>query len=728
MDITVKLAEEFGLTARNAENCITLLDEGNTVPFIARYRKEQTGNIDDQVLREFSERLIYLRNLEKRKEEVSAAIEGQGKLTEEITVALSQAVTLAEVEDIYRPYKQKKKTRASVAIAKGLEPLADLILQQTAAKGDLTALATPYVDAEKGVENEKDALSGASDIIAERVSDNAELRKRLRTLFLKFGVLSTKAVKTDKEGGEVYETYADYQEPVSEIKSYRTLAVNRGEDEGFLRVKVEIDADFAHRIARKTVVKAGAFTEAFLSSAADDGYDRLIAPSIEREIRSELTDRAEEQAIKVFEMNLKNLLMRPALKGKIIMGFDPGFRTGCKIAVVDPTGKFLDKTVVYPTQSSDKKKEEAKAILSAMIKKWKVDVISIGNGTASRESEQFISEMIQTENLSVAYIVENEAGASVYSASKIGKEEFPDFDVSERSAVSIARRVQDPLSELIKIDPKFIGVGQYQHDMPEKRLDSALSGVLEDCVNAVGVNLNTASYSLLTYVAGLNSAIAKNIVEYREQNGVFTRRNQVLKVPKLGEKAYKQCAGFLRVADGENVLDNTGVHPESYPAAEQLLKTFSYTLADVKNGAIGELKGKVSAYGVEKAATECGVGVPTLNDIVAELMKPGRDVRDKLEQPLLRTGAMDLSELKVGTVLKGTVRNVTDFGAFVDIGVHQDGLVHISELSDRFIRHPSEVVKVGDQVTVSVLTVDVKKQRIGLTMKGVQQSVKKQNA
>ncbi|MBR2616929.1 MAG: RNA-binding transcriptional accessory protein, partial [Clostridia bacterium] len=577
-------------------------------------------------------------------------------------------------------------------------------------------------------ENEKDALAGASDIIAERVSDNAELRKRLRALFLKFGVLSTKAVKTDKEGGEVYETYADYQEPVSEIKSYRTLAVNRGEDEGFLRVKVEIDVDFAHRIARKTVVKAGVFTEEFLSNAADDGYDRLIAPSIEREIRNELTDRAEEQAIKVFEMNLKNLLMRPALKGKIIMGFDPGIRTGCKIAVVDPTGKFLDKTVVYPTQPSEKKKEEAKAILSGMIKKWKVDVISIGNGTASRESEQFVSEMIQTENLSVSYIVENEAGASVYSASKIGKEEFPDFDVSERSAVSIARRVQDPLSELIKIDPKSIGVGQYQHDMPEKRLDSALAGVLEDCVNAVGVNINTASYSLLTYVAGLNSAIAKNIVEYREQNGVFTRRNQVLKVPKLGEKAYKQCAGFLRVADGENVLDNTGVHPESYPAAEQLLKTFSYTLADVKNGAIGELRGKVTAYGVEKAATECGVGVPTLNDIVAELMKPGRDVRDKLEQPLLRTGAMDLSELKVGTVLKGTVRNVTDFGAFVDIGVHQDGLVHISALSDRFIRHPSEVVKVGDQVTVSVLSVDVKKQRIGLTMKGVQQSVKKQNA
>ncbi len=726
MDITVKLAEEFGLTQRNAENCITLLDEGNTVPFIARYRKEQTGNIDDQVLREFSERLVYLRNLEKRKEEVTASIAGQGKLTEEITVALSAALTLAEVEDIYRPYKQKKKTRASVAIAKGLEPLADFILQQTAPQGDLFALAAPYVDADKGVQTETEALTGASDIIAERVSDNAELRKRLRTLFLKFGILSTKAVKTDKEGGEVYETYADYQEPVSEIKSYRTLAVNRGEDEGFLRVKVEIDADFAHRIARKTVVKTGAFTEEFLSLAADDGYDRLIAPSIEREIRNELTDRAEEQAIKVFEMNLKNLLMRPALKGKTIMGFDPGFRTGCKIAVVDPTGKFLDKTVVFPTQSSDKKKEETKAILSGLIKKWKVDVISIGNGTASRESEQFISDMIQTENLSVAYIVENEAGASVYSASKIGKEEFPDFDVSERSAVSIARRVQDPLSELIKIDPKSIGVGQYQHDMPEKRLDAALSGVLEDCVNAVGVNLNTASYSLLTYVAGLNSAIAKNVVEYREKNGVFTRRNQVLKVPKLGEKAYKQCAGFLRVADGENVLDNTGVHPESYAAAEQLLKTFSYTLTDVKNGSVSELKGKLAAYGIEKAAKECGVGVPTLNDIVAELMKPGRDVRDKLEQPLLRTGAMDLSELKVGTVLKGTVRNVTDFGAFVDIGVHQDGLVHISELSDRFIRHPSEVVKVGDPVTVSVLSVDVKKQRIGLTMKNIQQSVKKQ--
>lgn len=718
MDVIVKLSEEFSLTKANAANCVALLDEGNTVPFIARYRKEMTGHIDDQVLREFAERLTYLRNLEKRKEEISAAIDSQGKLTPEISEALAKAETLTEAEDIYRPYKQKKKTRASVAIARGLEPLADLILAQTASIGSVEELAQPFVSEEKEVLDVKSAIAGAKDIIAERVSDNAELRKRLRELFMKFGEISSKLGKSEDEKAKVYETYADYAEPVNQIKSHRVLALNRGEDEGFLKVKVAIDGEFAHRLARKNYVKAGAFTAQTVEEACDDAYDRLIAPSIEREIRNLLTDAAEEQAIKVFEVNLKNLLMRPALKGKTVLGLDPAYRTGCKIAVVDPTGKFLAKTVVYPTPPQNKT-EEAKAVLLKLIEKYEVDLISIGNGTASRESENFVASFIKQASRPVSYIVENEAGASVYSASKLGAEEFPDFDVSERSAVSIARRVQDPLSELIKIDPKSIGVGQYQHDMPEKRLDGALSGVLEDCVNAVGVNLNTASYSLLSYVAGLNLGIAKNIVAYREEKGKFTERKQILKVSKLGEKAYKQCAGFLRVEGGKNVLDNTGVHPESYEATEKLLQLFNYSLADVKNGDVLELKEKIKAYGENKAALECGIGVPTLRDIVTELIKPGRDIRDKLAPPLLRTGAMDITELVTGMELSGTVRNVIDFGAFVDIGVHQDGLVHISEISDRYIRHPSEALKVGDVVTVRVLGVDVKKNRISLTMKGL---------
>ncbi len=720
MNITAKLAEEFSLKESNVQNCITLLDEGNTVPFIARYRKEMTGHIDDQVLRELSERLTYLRNLEKRKEEVSAAIAEQGKLTEEIEKALSAAVTLTEVEDIYRPYKQKRKTRASVAIQKGLEPLADLILSQTDREGDLEALAKPYVSEEKGVKDEKEALAGASDIIAERVSDDAALRKRFRELYLKFGNVSTKTVKSEDEKAATYEMYADYSEPVPEIKSHRILAIDRGEAEGFIKAKVAIDPDFAHRIAQKGVVKQGVFTEAFLQNACSDAYDRLIAPSIEREIRNQMTERADEQAIRVFEINLKNLLMRPALKGKVVLGLDPAYRTGCKIAVVDPTGKFLDKTVIYPTPPQNKV-AEAKAVILKLIDKYKVDVISIGNGTASRESENFVADLLKDASRPVSYIVENEAGASVYSASKLGAEEFPDFDVSERSAVSIARRVQDPLSELIKIDPKSIGVGQYQHDMPEKQLDEALAGVLEDCVNAVGVDLNTASRSLLTFVAGLNAGIAKNVVAYREENGAFTERKQVLKVPKLGEKAYQQCAGFLRVPGGKNVLDNTGVHPESYAATEKMLQILGMTLSDVKNGAAADLGKKVRAYGAEKLAKECEVGVPTLTDIVTELEKPGRDVRDSLEKPLLRTGAMDISGLVPGMELKGTVRNVIDFGAFVDIGVHQDGLVHISELSDRYIRHPSEVVKVGDVVTVRVLAADPVKKRVSLSMKGIKQ-------
>ena len=721
MDILKKLTEEFpSVREDRAQNIINLIDEGNTIPFIARYRKEMTGSCDDQVLREFNDRLTYLRNLEKRKEEVSSAIEEQGKMTDEIRNALSAAATLTEVEDIYRPYKQKKKTRASVAIERGLQPLADFILAQDK-NADVHAEARKYIDEEKGVPDEASAIAGAKDIIAEIISDDANVRKKLRNLFTKNGEIVTKLVNADKEGAKTYEMYADYSEAVGEIKSHRILAVNRGEKEGFLKVKLAVNDEIAKRIACAGYVKDGGESTQLVREAGEDGYDRLIAPSVEREVRAALTESASEQAIKMFEVNLRPLLLQPPVKDKITLGLDPAYRTGCKIAVVDGTGKVLDKTVVYPTPGPKQNEEAAKETLEKLIEKYGVEVISIGNGTASKESEIFVAGMVkdikEKTGREVSYVVVSEAGASVYSASPLGAEEFPDYDVAERSAVSIARRLQDPLAELIKIDPKSIGVGQYQHDMDKKRLDSVLSGVLEDCVNSVGVDLNTASVSLLKYVAGLNAGIAKNLVLYREEHGKFKNRKEIMKVPKLGEKAFTQCAGFLRVPGGENILDNTAVHPESYAAAEKLLSLFGYSDEDVKAGGIGELPAKVKAYGEEKAAKECGLDVPTLKDVVAELVKPGRDIRDSLPKPVLRSDVMDIKDLAAGMELTGTVRNVVDFGAFVDIGVHQDGLVHISEITDRYIKHPSDVLKVGQVVTVWVKDVDVKKNRIGLTMK-----------
>ena len=721
MDILQKLTEEFpSIRLDRAKNIIDLIDEGNTIPFIARYRKEMTGSCDDQVLREFNDRLAYLRGLEKRKEEIAKAIAEQGKMTDEIAAALAAAATLTEAEDIYRPYKQKKKTRAGVAIERGLQPLAEAILAQDKAL-DVRAEAAKYIDEEKGVSTAEDAIAGAKDIIAEIVSDDANVRKKLRNLFMKNGEVVTKLVNAEKEGAKTYEMYADYSESVAEMKSHRILAVNRGEKEGFLKVKVVFNDVIAKRIASAGYLKDGGGSTKLVQEAAEDGYDRLIYPSIEREIRALLTERAGEQAIKMFEVNLKPLLMQPPVKDKVTLGLDPAYRTGCKIAVVDGTGKVLDKTVVYPTPGPKQNVGAAKAKLKELIAKYGVEIVSIGNGTASKESEIFVSELIkevkEETGREVAYIVVSEAGASVYSASPLGAEEFPDYDVAERSAVSIARRLQDPLAELIKIDPKSIGVGQYQHDMDKKRLDSVLSGVLEDCVNSVGVDLNTASVSLLKYVAGLNAGIAKNIVAYREEHGKFSTRREILKVPKLGEKAFTQCAGFLRITDGANILDNTAVHPESYGAAQKLLSLFGYTEEDVKEGKIADLPAKVKGYGAEKAAEEAGLDVYTLNDVVAEIVKPGRDIRDSLPKPVLRQDIMDIGDLAPGMELVGTVRNVVDFGAFVDIGVHQDGLVHLSEITDRYIRHPSDVLEVGQTVKVWVKDVDVKKNRIGLTMK-----------
>ena len=715
MNLTQKLATEFNLSPTYAANIVNLIEEGNTIPFIARYRKEMHGNCDDQVLREFSDRLTYLKNLEKRKDEIRKSISEQGKMTEELELAIAAAETMTEVEDLYRPYKQKKKTRATMAIAKGLEPLADRMEKQEDRTGDIIEIASAFVGEEKGVSTPEEALAGARDIIAERISDNAALRKKLRNIFLKTGEISSKLIKEGEEA-KTYEMYAEYSEPVCEVKSHRVLALNRGEDTGYLRVKVEIDKAFAGRICAASAVKEGSIFTEQVRAAAADSYDRLIAPSMEREIRSYLTEQASEQAIKMFEVNLKPLLMQPPLKGKVVLGFDPAYRTGCKLAVVDETGKVLYKTVIYPTPPQNKK-EEAKRTMKTIIEKFGVQVISIGNGTASKESEIFVAELLKEIDADVSYMVVSEAGASVYSASKLAAEEFPDFDVSERSAVSIARRLQDPLAELIKIDPKAIGVGQYQHDMPEARLDAVLEGVLEDCVNSVGVDLNTASASLLKFVAGLNAGIAKNIVAYREENGKFATRKEILKVSKLGEKAFTQCAGFLRIPDGKNILDNTAVHPESYEGAEKLLRLFSYTEEDIKAGRLKELPQKIVAYGKDRVAAECGMGVPTMEDIVAELLKPGRDIRDSLPKPVLRDDIMDIKDLKAGMELIGTVRNVIDFGAFVDIGVHQDGLVHISEISDRYVKHPSEVVKVGQIVKVWVLGVDVKKNRISLTMR-----------
>ncbi len=714
--IIEQLAKELGKPPQHVENVARLLDEGNTIPFIARYRKELHGAMDDTSLRTLEERLNYLRGLQERREAVKKSIDEQGRLTEELSAAIDAAATLAELEDLYRPYKPKRRTRASIAKEKGLGPLAELLFAQAPDCPEPLAEAAKYIDAEKGVETAEDALAGASDIVAEAISDDAELRKRLRQLLNSQANLRSEAAT---EEDTVYRLYYDFTHPVRKLQGHQILAVNRGEKEGKLKVSVEIDRDLALRTVRRHAVKPGSAAMEFVKAAAEDAWDRLVFPSLEREVRSALTDAADEGAIGQFALNLRPLLMQPPVKGKVTMGLDPGYRMGCKVAVVDGTGKVLDTAVVYPTYG-ERQRNEAIAALAKLIKKHGVEHIAIGNGTASRETEQMAVELIRQVNAAgakVSYMIVSEAGASVYSASKLAAEEFPQFDVNLRSAVSIARRLQDPLAELVKIEPKAIGVGQYQHDMPPKRLDEALSGVVEDCVNAVGVDVNTASPSLLSYVAGLTNAAAKNVVKYREENGPFASRTQLLKVPKLGPKAFEQCAGFLRVPESGNVLDNTAVHPESYAAAEKLLSLTGFCLADVAAGNLSGLEGQVKAIGWDRAAAECGVGEPTLRDIAAELAKPGRDVRDDLPKPIFRTDVLELKDLKPGMVLTGTVRNVIDFGVFVDIGVHQDGLVHISQVSNKFIKHPSEAVSVGDVVKVVVLEVDEKKKRIGLSMK-----------
>ncbi len=712
--ISQSLAQELGQKEEYIQNVIRLVDEGNTIPFIARYRKELHGAMDDTLLRTLFDRLQYLRNLAQRREEVKRTIEGQGKLTEELARAIDEAATLAEVEDLYRPYKQKRRTRATAAKEKGLEPLANLIWTQDPALPSLQILAQPYLDEEKGVETVDQALAGANDILAEQISDDAQIRKALRELMLKKAVLSCKAAKEDTDS--VYRLYYAFSQSVSKLQSHQILAINRGEKETFLKVELSVERQWALGLIWNYVLRGSASVCGFVQSACEDAYDRLIAPSMEREIRNELTERANEAAIGNFALNLKPLLMQPPVKGKVTMGLDPGYRNGCKVAVVDATGKVLDTAVVYPT-FGQRQKEEAITLLSRLIQKHQVVHIAIGNGTASRETEQMAVEMIKRLDRPVSYMMVNEAGASVYSASKLAAEEFPQFDVNLRSAVSIARRLQDPLAELVKIDPKAIGVGQYQHDMPEKRLDETLSGVVEDCVNAVGVDLNTASAPLLQQVSGLSAATAKNIVKYREENGPFTQRKQLLKVSKLGPKAYEQCAGFLRVPESKQVLDHTGVHPESYAAAERMLELCGYTLKDVAAGNLDGLAQKVAQLGEQNLAAACAVGVPTLRDVIKELLKPGRDPRDELPAPILRTDVMDLKDLKPGMTLLGTVRNVIDFGAFVDIGVHQDGLVHISQICDKYIKHPSEVLSVGDIVKVVVLEVDEGKKRISLSIR-----------
>ncbi len=713
MDAIIQaLARELGRSEAHIKNVVNLIDEGATIPFIARYRKELHGSMDDQLLRQLADRLQYLRNLEARKSEVKASIENQGKLTEDLAAAVDRAITLAEVEDLYRPYKQKRRTRATAARERGLEPLALLLFGKGPAVTPEEA-AADFVDLEKGVETLEDALQGASDIIAELISDDAEIRKELRDLYLRRGVLVSRAADKEPEDS-VYRLYYDFKCPVGRLQGYQVLAVNRGEREGILKVSVELDPETAHVAVRRLTVPGAAAME-FVRNAADDAYDRLIQPSMEREIRSTLSDQANEGAIHMFALNLKPLLMQPPVKGKVTMGLDPGYRMGCKVAVVDGTGKVLDTAVVYPTHG-ERQKQECIAKLAALIKRYGVEHIAIGNGTASRETEQMTVELIKKIGGGVSYMIVSEAGASVYSASKLAAEEFPQFDVNLRSAVSIARRLQDPLAELVKIDPKAIGVGQYQHDMPQARLGETLDGVVEDCVNAVGVDANTASPSLLQRVSGLTAATAKNLVAYREENGPFTARKQLLKVPKLGPKAFEQCAGFLRVPESGSVLDNTGVHPESYGAAEKLLAECGYTLDDVKAGELSELKARAEAIGLAQLAERCGAGLPTLSDIIKELMKPGRDPRDELPPPILRTDVMEAKDLKPGMELQGTVRNVIDFGVFVDIGVHQDGLVHISKLPRR-VKHPSELLTVGDIVTVWVLEVDEKKKRISLTMR-----------
>jgi len=710
MTIIEQLARELNRPAEHIENVVRLLDEGNTIPFIARYRKELHGSMDDTALRTLEERLAYLRNLTERKESVKASIAEQEKLTDELAAAIDAAQTLAEVEDLYRPYKPKRRTRATVAKEKGLEPLAALLFAQERDCPRPEEAAADYLSAEKGVETVADALQGANDIVAEWISDDAAIRRSLRELLEKRGTLRSLAAT---EEDSVYRLYYDFEQPLSRLQGHQILAINRGEKERMLSAAVLLDRELALPLLRRAVVKPGSAAMEFVKAAAEDAYDRLIYPSLEREMRAALTDRASEGAIKMFALNLKPLLMQSPVKGHVTMGLDPGYAHGCKVAVIDATGKVLDTTVVYPTYG-ERQKNEAITKLAQLVKKHGVEHIAIGNGTASRETEQMTVELIHKVGGGLSYMIVSEAGASVYSASKLAAEEFPQFDVNLRSAVSIARRLQDPLAELVKIDPKAIGVGQYQHDMPQKELDASLNAVVEDCVNAVGVDLNTASPSLLTRVAGLNGTIAKNIVAFREENGVFTTRRQLLKVAKLGPKAFEQCAGFLRVPESKNVLDNTGVHPESYDAAKGLLELLGATPKDAR-----DLPARLNAYGAEKAAEALGVGVPTLRDIAKELSKPGRDPRDELPAPILRTDVLDIKDLKPGMVLTGTVRNVIDFGVFVDIGVHQDGLVHISQVCNKFIKHPSEAVAVGDVVKVVVLDVDEKKHRISLSMKQV---------
>ena len=718
MDIIKRLAQELSLKEWQVENTVKLIDEGNTIPFISRYRKEATGELNDEILRTFDDRLTYLRNMEERKADIKRIIEEQGKLTDELVAAIDAAEKLSELEDIYRPYRPKRRTRATVAKEKGLEPLATMLYMRTVQKATVLEEAEAFIDSEKGVETAEDAILGAMDIIAELVSDNADHRKKIREITTKNGFLVSKA--QDAEVDTVYRNYYDFTEPVSKAVPHRVLAINRGEDEKVLTVKIEVDTEKVITYLKKAELGNDDFVgKQEVEAAILDAYDRLIGPAIEREVRNELTDIAHEQAMQIFRENLKNLLLQPPIRGQVVLGLDPGYRTGCKVGVVDETGRVLDTGVIYITHS-DAQKESAKTFLKGLIQKHSITLISIGNGTASKETEIFVANLLKENSFkNIKYIMTNEAGASVYSASKLATEEFPDFDVTQRSAISIARRVQDPLAELVKIDPKAVGVGQYQHDMNQKRLSEVLGAVVETCVNSVGIDLNTASASLLSYVSGINGTIASNIVKFREEEGKFKTRQQLKKVQKLGPKAFEQCAGFLRIPDAENVFDNTSVHPESYDAANALIDVLGYTKKDVSEGGIADIWEKVNAEGLENLAQKLNVGAPTLKDIIDEILKPGRDPRDEVEQPLLREDVMSMEDLKPDMILTGTVRNVIDFGAFVDIGVHQDGLVHISQLSDKFVKHPMDVVSIGDIVKVKVLDVDASKKRISLTMKGV---------
>ena len=720
MDINKRLAEEFNIKLHQVENTVKLIDEGNTIPFIARYRKEATGSLDDQLLRNLNDRLVYLRNMEERKDEIKRLIDEQGKLTEELVLAIDTCEKLTELEDIYRPYRPKRRTRATIAKEKGLEPLAEIIIAQNIYEGNIDDICMPFINEEKDVKSTEAALAGAMDIIAEEISDNADYRKFIRIYTMRNGTISSKA--TNKEETEkkrdVYQMYHEFSEPLKAIARHRILAINRGESEEFLSVKIEVEPKgIISHLNDQLIPKKRSITSEYVELAAADAYKRLIMPSIENELRNQLTDNAQEGAMKIFSENLKNLLLQAPIKNKVVLGYDPGYRTGCKLAVVDGTGRVLDVGVIYPTPPTTPAKiEDAKKKVASLISKHNVDIISIGNGTASKESEIFIAGLIKELGSNAVYIMTNESGASVYSASKLAAEEFPDYDVSQRSAVSIARRIQDPLAELVKIDPKSIGVGQYQHDMNQKRLSEALGGVVEDCVNSVGVDLNTASPSLLSYISGINGTIAKNIVTYREENGKFKNRSQLKKVAKLGPKAYEQCAGFLRITDGDNILDNTSVHPESYDATKELISILGCTINDIGTK---EINSKLEKVNKDEIAPKLGIGVPTLNDIINELQKPGRDPRDEIAPPVLRTDVMDMKDLKPGMIMDGTVRNVIDFGAFVDIGVHQDGLVHISQISNKYIKHPMEAVSIGDVVKVKILDVDIAKKRISLSMKDI---------